>query len=341
MSPLFTVVVPSLNHGKYLEQALCSLFTQRADDLEIIVVDGGSTDGSVEIIKKFAGMFGGERFWGSERSSKVLKCESSEVRELGAAENRTNDGRSSEVLKCESSKVCAAELKKGVHDNFRTLELANFRTRFLWCSEPDRGQSHAFNKGFARARGHFLFWLNADDLLLPQTLNCLRAYLNEHSSAEWIAGNQIYIDANGKILRCSRGNHWHDFLYQHAPVHVYGPSSFFSRDLWNRVGGTDETLRYCMDWDLWLKFRKAGARFERLDHYCWALRRHSGSKTQGGERDKEDIHWQEIHAMCKRNGLTVTFAGIWAQRMWRLVTGCYIRGLVDTLIWRKKNKGLI
>lgn len=311
MSILLTVVVPSLNQGAYLDQALCSLFMQRSDDLEIIVVDGGSTDGSVEIIKKYAEQFDGERFGGSPN-----------------------------VLTCESVKVCPAELKKKKHDNFRTLELANFRTRFLWCSEPDRGQSHAFNKGFARARGHFLFWLNADDLLLPQTLNCLRAYLNEHPSAEWIAGNQIYIDANERILRCSRGNHWHDFLYRHAPVHVYGPSSFFSRDLWNRGGGADETLRYCMDWDLWLKFRKAGARFERLDHYCWALRRHSGSKTQGGERSKEDIHWQEIHAMCKRNGLNVTFAGIWTQRMWRLVTGCYIRGLVDTLIWRKKNKVL-
>ena len=180
-----------------------------------------------------------------------------------------------------------------------------------------------------------MFWLNADDLLLPGTLDRVRAYLVAHGTAEWIAGNQIYIDANGRVLRCSRGNHWHDFLYRHAPVHVYGPSSFFSKALWNRVGGTDEQLRYCMDWDLWLKFRKAGARFERLGHYCWALRQHEGSKTQGGERDKEDIHWREIHAMCRRNGLEVTAAGVWLQRAWRLATGCYVRGVLDT--WRRSG----
>jgi len=286
MEPFFTVVVPSLNQGAYLEQALRSLLAQRADDLEIIVVDGGSTDGSVGIIETFAAQLGGERF--------------------------------------------GEFFGHAVAENERVKEQATESIRFLWCSEKDRGQSHAFNKGFARARGRFLFWLNADDLLLPGTLDRVRAYLAAHESTEWIAGDQIYIDAEGRILRCSRGNRWHDFLYRHAPVHVFGPSSFFSKALWGRVGGADENLRYCMDWDLWLKFRKAGARFVRLEHYCWALRQHSGSKTQGGERDKEDVHWREIHAMCRRNGLEVTAAGVWLQRAWRLATGCYVRAWLDT-----------
>ena len=394
MDILFTVVVPSLNQGAYLEQALLSLFAQHAGDLEIIVVDGGSTDGSVEIIEKFAGMLGGERFGGS---SKVLKCESSEVggvsggngqlaigeesaqRGFGDAESGESAGevlkfesskvggsgtignrqsaigngkssrkdaktqrvkRSALMRECESAKVRETATANGAklanENNFRTLELPHFRTRFLWCSEPDRGQSHAFNKGFARASGRFLFWLNADDLLLPGTLDRVRAYLAAHGAAEWIAGNQIYINADGRVIRCSCGNRWHDFLYRQAPVHVYGPSAFFTKELWNRVGGTDEQLRYCMDWDLWLKFKKAGARFERLNHYCWALRQHGGSKTQGGERDKEPIHWKEIHEMCRRNGLVVTTAGVWFQRFWRLFSGCYVRSVIDTVRWRGK-----
>jgi glycosyltransferase involved in cell wall biosynthesis len=304
MAPFFTVVVPSLNQGRYLEQALRSLLQQNADDLQIIVVDGGSTDGTLGILEKFSEQVGGERF--CER----LACGNAEE------EKPEGGGRKAEESRQQQS---------------RTLELPHVGTRFLWCSEPDRGQSHAFNKGFARASGPFLFWLNADDLLLPGTLDRVRACLAAHGTAEWIAGNQIYIDAEGRVLRCSRGNRWHDFLYRHAPVHVYGPSSFFSKTLWERVGGADEQLRYCMDWDLWLKFRKAGARFERLNYYCWALRQHGGSKTQGGERDKEDVHWREIHAMCRRNGLEVTAAGVWFQRFWRLCAGCYAKSVIDTV----------
>jgi glycosyltransferase involved in cell wall biosynthesis len=295
MAPFFTVVVPSLNQGKFLDRALQSLLSQRSNDLEIIVIDGGSTDGSVEIIQKYATLLGGVRFG---ESSVVAACG------RVAAKNKTV------IEKC--SDICAS---------------------FIWCSEPDRGQSHAFNKGFARACGHFLFWLNADDLLLPGTLACVQTLLAARRELEWIAGNQIYIDVDGKIIQCSRGNRWHDFLYRKAPVHVYGPSSFFSRELWHRVGGTDERLRYCMDWDLWLRFWKAGVRFERLNHYCWALRRHDGSKTQGGERDKEDVHWKEIYEMCQRNGLSISQTGVWLQRGWRLVSGCYVLSMIDT--WRR------
>jgi len=315
MDPFFTVVVPSLNHGAYLGQALHSLFAQQADDLEIIVVDGGSTDGSVEIIRSVAAAPLDQGFTGSNAAGAAGSRVQMRLAPLDQGGKGTSGGERDA-------------------DSFRTLELPDSRTRFLWCSEPDRGQSHAFNKGFARARGRFLFWLNADDVLLPGTLDRVRSYLASHESAEWVAGNQMYIDAHGRVLRCSRGNRWHDFLYRHAPVHVYGPSSFFSKVLWERVGGADENLRYCMDWDLWLKFRKAGVRFERLNHYCWGLRQHSGSKTQGGERDKEHLHWQEIHAMCRRNGLTVTAGGVWLQRAWRLATGCYACGALDTMRWR-------
>jgi len=364
MQPFFTVVMPSYNHGKFLRKALSSLLEQHVDDLEIIVVDGQSTDGSVAILKEYAERLGGVRF--GEGGEAGEKLETGNLKLEGSSEGlgRRSEVRG-EVLKCENSKMSVRETEKEMPPNFRI--------RFLWCSEPDRGQSHAFNKGFARANGRFLFWLNADDVLLPGTLrrvydyvqknglgvdssvnskNCViallrycviatsmfrvrRSALSVHPPRiEWIAGNQIYIDAKGRILRCSRGNHWHDFLYRNAPVHVYGPSSFFTKDLLDRVGGFDERLRYCMDWDLWLKFRGAGARFHRLDHYCWALRQHDGSKTQGGEKDKVDLHWQEIYAMCNRNGLVITRGGLLLQRLWRLLAGCYFRSMWDTIVWR-------
>ena len=58
----------------------------------------------------------------------------------------------------------------GSNDN--SVEIINkYADRLAWwCSEKDRGQSHAFNKGFTHATGRFLTWLNADDILLPSTL---------------------------------------------------------------------------------------------------------------------------------------------------------------------------
>ncbi len=257
-TPLFSIVLPVLNAGPFLERALRSVLEQAGDDTEVIVVDGGSTDGGVEVIRRHAGRLA----W--------------------------------------------------------------------WCSEPDGGQSAALNKGFARARGAYFFWLNGDDLLMPGTLDRARAYLREHPACRWLAGNLVYIDERDRVLRCARDGRWHDWLFKHAPVRVYGPTAIFARELFERVGGFDETLHFLMDTDLWLRFKAAGARFERLPHYCWAFRVHGGSKTSADLRGAADPRVREERArVYAKNGLRVTRAGLWLQRGWRLVNGCYARALCD------------
>ena len=315
----FSIVIPSLNAGAYLERALRSVLDQAGSDTEIIVVDGGSTDGSVEIIQAM-----GTR-WEGGGSSEVLKCESSEVLKC----------ESSEVLTCGSAKVGgsanAIGANQGAKDNFRTLELSNSRTSLRWCSEPDGGQSHALNKGFARATGTYLLWINADDLLLPGTLARAREYLAAHPACEWLAGNLVYVDEQDRVLWCARDGQWRDRLYRHAPVRVYGPTSIFRRDLFERVGGFDVSLHYVMDTDLWLRFKAAGARFHRLDHYCWAFRVHGASKTSGDLAGRTDPRMaEEQRRMYAKNGLAVTRAGLLMQRGWRLLNGCYVRAWLDT-----------
>ena len=64
--------------------------------------------------------------------------------------------------------------------------------------EPDAGQSDAFNRGFAKARGEWFFWLNADDVLLPGALKKVRGLINRVKHVEWITGNQLLIDESSR-----------------------------------------------------------------------------------------------------------------------------------------------
>ena len=207
-----------------------------------------------------------------------------------------------------------------------------------WFCEADKGQSDALNKGFAKARGEWLFWLNADDVLLPGALGKVRDFINRAERVEWIVGNQLLIDDSTKVLKCSVGNGWHDWLYRHSVPHVYCPSSFFRSELFEKVGGFDTALHFCMDWDLWIKFMKAGARFKRISEYLWAQRQWSGSKTQrkvvGAELGK---HYKEINEMLARNCFSLNRSGVWLMRAWRLFNGNYLREFVDGIKWKGKK----
>lgn len=195
--------------------------------------------------------------------------------------------------------------------------------------ESDAGQSDALNKGFAKAHGEWLFWLNADDVLLPGALATVARVIRDWSAralpVKWIVGNELFIDADGKRVGASVGMGWHDGLYRHAVPHVNGPSAFFRRDLLERVGGFDPSLRYCMDWDLWIRFAQAGAKFVRIDDFLWAQRRWPGSKTQREKTRAEDlVHQNEVRRMLKKNAFVVTRTSVWRVRFWRLLTGCYL-----------------
>lgn len=208
-----------------------------------------------------------------------------------------------------------------------------------WFREEDKGQSDALNKGFKKARGEWLFWLNADDVLLPGALKSLELKVKslEFKDVEWIAGDMVVIDGEGKIVRCQkdRGSFC---AYEGKPIRVFGPASFFRRELFERVGGFDVNLRYCMDTDLWCRFREAGAWFKKTGTYVWGFREHEGSTTTGakkpGEQSRQD---REVAAMHERRGVKMTAAGVRALRLRRLLDGSFIKAIFDTIRFKGKK----
>lgn len=166
---------------------------------------------------------------------------------------------------------------------------------------PDLGQSDGINKGMSKANGEWLFWLNADDILLRNSLSKVQSAITANPSARWICANTVYMDTNDIITGASRYAKWRWCYGRHFPVWSGGPSSFFRRDLWLESGGCDTELRFVMDIDLWIRWAEKGERFLAIDDYIWGFRQHAGSLTGSGinleERHREYLRMLSTHGI--------------------------------------------
>ena len=204
-NPLVTIVSPSYNQARYLERTILSVLNQDYPNLEYIVIDGGSTDGSIDIIKKY--------------------------------EHKIS----------------------------------------YWVSEPDRGQSHAINKGFKKATGEIFNWLNSDDILMPSATTIAVHCLTNNPEYGMVYGDRLVIDQNDQVLSCIEMPSFNRFFYKFRPW-LPQETVFFRRELWHKVNGVDESLNYSMDKDLWLKFVKI-SKIHHIPFFLGAWRQHNLAKS--------------------------------------------------------------
>lgn len=207
-----SVVTPNFNMARYLPETIESVLANLALGDQYFIVDGGSTDGSVEIIRSY---------------------------------------------------------EDGVNG---------------WVSEPDRGYADALAKGFARAQGDMLCWINAGDLLLSGALDAAREALHK-TAADMIFGDDFYIDEDGRVLSFSRG-----YVRDLQMAMLYGgwtplqDACFWRRELYERVGGLDSNLSFAADYDLFLRMSLRG-KAAYVPKAFSAFRRHIGQKSISGSAD--------------------------------------------------------
>ena len=179
MFPLVSIITPSYNQARFLEATIQSVLGQDYPNMEYLVVDGASTDGSVGIIHRYAGRLS----W--------------------------------------------------------------------WVSEKDSGQSEAVNKGFRRARGEFVGWINSDDVYLPGAVSAAVKVFQSHPQAGLVYGDAQAIDADGKLFNLMRARQY-TLVDLMAFNIICQPAAFMRRSVLAEVGYLNPAYQLLMDNLLWM-----------------------------------------------------------------------------------------
>tara|TARA_R110001583_G_scaffold89099_1_gene230313 strand:- start:1435 stop:2337 length:903 start_codon:yes stop_codon:yes gene_type:complete len=272
-NPLISILIVTYNAGKYLEEALHSVFYQTYKNIELIVVDGNSQDNTKEILDKY---------------------------------NEKID---------------------------------------YWISEPDAGQSNAFNKGFSLCNGALLTWLNSDELFLPDAIESVVRAFKKNSRYNWFTAGIVFTDEKLNIIKMRKGEGGARVLKNLGILNVYGSSTFFTKNLFFQAGGMDEDLHYTMDTDLWWRFSNMNEEFFRVKNYLCLYRLHEGSKTAGHVVtgvNRNPKHQSEVDRLAKKYGsqygdksyLIMTKL---IRNIFRLLSFSYMQSVFDSIQFKGKS----
>lgn len=226
--PRLTVVTPSYNQGQFIEETIRSVLLQGYPNLEYMVIDGGSTDNSTQIIRKYQDYLA------------------------------------------------------------------------YWVSEPDRGQSHAINKGFQRSTGDVLVWLNSDDVYEPNVFGLVAETLDPSAGVPVVFGDCLFTDETGAPVNVGRGidKPFYRKLCYWIGWDIYQPTAFVARQVLEQVGPLDESLRLALDYEWFLRIA-AHYSFKHLRRTVARYRLHTRAKT-GDFAANRFAFYQEQHPISQR-----------------------------------------
>jgi glycosyltransferase involved in cell wall biosynthesis len=156
--------------------------------------------------------------------------------------------------------------------------LQDFGDRLTFFSEPDEGIADAINKGLSLCQGEIIGWLNSDDIYYPGTLRRVLELFDRHPEIDVIYGRADHIDDQGAIIEEYPTREWSfDALINHCIISQ--PAAFFRREVIQRFGALDSAHKYCVDYELWIRLGRGGARFLFVPELFAATRLHAQAKT--------------------------------------------------------------
>ncbi len=226
--PKISVVTPNYNQDKFIEKTIQSVLNQNYPNLEYIIIDGGSTDDSISIIKRYE--------------------------------------------------------KKLTY----------------WASEPDMGMYYAINKGFSKATGEIMCWINSDDVLWERALFNVAEIMNKNKNIHWLQGLPTVINEEGDIIHQRKQvfskYFFYGYDYETTFAFVQQESTFWTKELWVKAGSfmaTNFTL--AADFDLWLRF------FNCEKMYCTQLQLGAFRKRDGQKSSNQELYLAEARISIARN----------------------------------------
>jgi glycosyltransferase involved in cell wall biosynthesis len=157
--------------------------------------------------------------------------------------------------------------------------LKEYGDRLTWVSEPDRGQADAINKGWRRARGSLVAYLNSDDTYLPGAVERAAGALQAHPEAGLVYGEGYHVDEGGAIIERYPTEPF-SLARLEETCFICQPTVFLRREVVERLGYLDESLQYCMDYDLWIRAARVTS-FALVPEYLATTRLHADTKTLG------------------------------------------------------------
>ncbi|MCX6866198.1 MAG: glycosyltransferase family 2 protein [Verrucomicrobia bacterium] len=187
-----------------------------------------------------------------------------------------------------------------VIDGGSTDDSALVAARFphvTWSQEPDHGMSEAINKGFDRARGDWVMWLNADDILMPGALLKVAAYVRSHPEVDIVHGDCVFVGSDRLLIRRKYDHPMDELILLFGGCWIPSTSTFLSRRVLADGNRLDQRMRNSFDWDFYLKLLRAGYHFgylaEPLAEFRWHDR--NLSILHDSRRRTEDRQLQRRH----------------------------------------------
>ncbi len=215
-----------------------------------------------------------------------------------------------ESLRYQSVPVRLAVMDGGSKDNFVEVREKYADLVTYSRSAPDGGQTAAIREGFGRVPGEILSWLNADDYLFPGALDRVASLFEADPLLDVVYGDAIHVSKEGFFLSYFPPVQEFDANDLTRTCFICQPACFIRRSAYEKVGGLDPSLVYTMDWDLWCRLARAGAKFRYLAEPLAAVRYYPGTKTLSGDRKRYAEIWR-IERTYGRRVLPCSWVGFY------------------------------